>query len=458
MKPSQWETERALLGCLAVAPDLMAEVGERVVAADLGNVWCRTVYEAMQRLSAAGDPWDLVTLCTELETKPLAEWGGAAWLFGLPSAAPSVDAWPAYARIIRKAALARNLREAAQRTLADIEQGEDEPEDILARHEMGIGGLRRMDSGRDGFVPVAETVPVVVGRYEERARTGVLPGVATGIAPLDAKLAGLHRGDLIILGAPPATGKTAMALCLARGVARRGGLVAMFSMEMDREALVGRMACAEGRLDADAFRLGKLDAMGRRRFHEAAERIASMPIHIDEKRGLSITEIRLRARRLAQRRGPISLLIVDYLQLAKGTPQKGANREREVAEISVGLRTLGQEIDAPVLALAQLNRAHASRGKDERRPVPQDLRDSGQIEQDADVILFLYRDELVNPDSPDKGVCEIIIAKQRNGALGKVRLAWKPEHQDFLPLDERHEAPPTRRYAGAREMDEGEAW
>lgn len=462
MSDTTRDIEHALLGCIALAPDLMGEVAEHIVAADFGDPRSRVVFEAMSGLAVSGDPWDLALLMAALEHRPSFEWGGPSWLLGLPALAPSPEAWKAYATTVRRAAMARAVREAALQAIASIEEGDD-PEAVLSRLEVGAGGVRRLDGGREGFVHVAEIVGPEMEGYRHRATTGELPGARTGLSSVDAKLAGLHPTDLIILGAPPSTGKTALALAMARGVARNApGTVAMFSMEMTKRALTGRMLCSEGKLDAEAYRLGKLDRMGERRLLEAVERLAQLPIHIDDKRGLSITELRLRARRLAQRVGRISLLIVDYLQLAKGTIAAAKqSREREVAEISTGLKVLAQEIDAPVLALAQLSRQWAGRGKDERRPIPQDLRDSGQIEQDADVIALLYRDEIHNPDTPDKGVIEFIVAKQRNGSIGTVRLAWIPEHQDFAVLEERHTTPiGNPRAARGRQYDGGvgEEW
>lgn len=456
------DIEHALLGCIALAPDLMGDVAEHIVVSDFGDPRSQVVYESMLKLSAMGDPWDLPLLMASLEHRPAYEWGGPSWLLRLPSLAPSADAWVAYAKNVRRAAMARSVLQAAKEAIASIEEG-DEPAEVLGRLETAAGGVRRLDGGRDGFIHVGDTVGPVVDGYRHRAETGELPGAKTGLSSIDAKLAGLHKGDLIILGAPPATGKTALALALARGVARHApGTVAMFSMEMTREALVGRMLCSEGKLDAEAYRIGKLDRMSERRLIEAQERLSALPIYIDDKRGLSITELRLRSRRLAQRIGPISLLIVDYLQLAKGTAIAAKqSREREVAEISTGLKVLGQEIDAPVLALAQLSRSWSGRGKEERRPVPSDLRDSGQIEQDADVIALLYRDEIHNPDTPDKGVIEVIIAKQRNGAIGTVKLAWHPEHQDFTVLKDRYDSTPIanpRPSGGRWERGGEEGW
>lgn len=462
MNPSQWEIEHSLLGCIMLCPDLISEVSEEVTVADFGDTRSRAVYEAALAMSVDGTPWDSLALLAHLDSRPVHEWGGVAWLLSLSGKAGSIDAWKGYAKIVRRTAMARAVREAAQEAIESIEEGND-PAEVLGRLEAATGGVRRLDGGRDGFVHVGDTVGPVVDEYRHRAETGELPGAKTGLSSIDAKLAGLHKGDLIILGAPPATGKTALALALARGVARHApGTVAMFSMEMTREALVGRMLCSEGKLDAEAYRIGKLDRMAERRLIEAQERLSALPIYIDDKRGLSITELRLRARRLAQRIGPISLLIVDYLQLAKGTAIAAKqSREREVAEISTGLKVLGQEIDAPILALAQLSRGWAGRGKEERRPVPSDLRDSGQIEQDADVIALLYRDEIHNPDTPDKGVIEVIIAKQRNGAIGTVKLAWHPEHQDFAVLEDRYDSTPIanpRPSGGRREWGKEEGW
>jgi replicative DNA helicase len=268
-------------------------------------------------------------------------------------------------------------------------------------------------------------------------QSAFVTGVTTGFVDLDRMLAGLQRTDLVILAARPAMGKTAFALNIALAAAEKAGVgVGVFSLEMGRHQLVNRLLTAHARVDASKVRVGELDmSMDWPRLNEASDALHALPFYVDDSPGLSIAQLRSKARRLKQECPHLGLIIIDYLQLMQGSGNPKESREQIISNISRGLKILAKELQVPVVALSQLNRSLEART--DKRPMRSDLRESGAIEQDADVILFIYRDEVYNEDSPDKGVAEIIIAKQRNGPIGDIKLLWQHDFTRFVNLEHR---------------------
>ncbi|HEY8368888.1 MAG TPA: replicative DNA helicase, partial [Thermodesulfobacteriota bacterium] len=386
-------------------------------------------YAAMLELSERGAPIDVITLAEALRVQGrLDDVGGRAGLAALADATPTAVGIEAYARPVRDRSLLRRAIAAAQAIIARGYEDPGDVDDFLDQAERSVFELseRRV---RPSFVATRDLVREAFRVIEERAEAGnPTTGVPTGFRDLDDMTGGLQPGDLVIIAGRPAMGKTAFALNLAAHVAlreRRG--VAVFSLEMSREQLVMRMLCAEAKVDAGRLRSGFLSERDWRELTRHAGRLSEAPLFIDDTPALTVLEMRAKARRLTAER-PLGLLVVDYLQLMRGPDQGGERREQEISEISRGLKALAKELSVPVVALSQLNRGLEMR--DEKRPKLSDLRESGAIEQDADLILFLYRDVVYRnrewrEANPDKvGDAEVIIGKQRNGPIGTVHLEF----------------------------------
>ncbi len=429
LPPQNLEAERAVLGGIARANDALNRVVELVGPDDFYQPAHRQVFAAMLDLSERGAPIDPITLAEVLRLRnQLDDVGGPAGLAALADATPTAAGIEAQARAVRNRALLRRLIATAS---AIIARGYDEAGDVgdfLDQAERSVFELteRRV---RPSFVAARELIRDAFRVVEARAESGApTTGVPTGFSALDDMTGGLQPGDLVIVAGRPSMGKTAFALNLAGHAAlqgRRG--VAMFSLEMSREQLVVRMLCSEAKVDAARLRSGFLSERDWRELTRAAGRLSEAPFFIDDTPALTVLEMRAKARRLMAER-PLGLLIVDYLQLMRGPESGGERREQEISEISRGLKALAKELSVPVIALSQLNRSLELR--DEKRPKLADLRESGAIEQDADLILFLYRDAVYRnrewrEANPDKvGDAEVIIGKQRNGPIGTVHLEF----------------------------------
>jgi replicative DNA helicase len=355
--------------------------------------------------------------------------GGSGYVAELPEHAPATTNLPHYAEMIReKAALRDLIKVSVELAGKAYAQPEDVAEllDSAAREMAGLG----QGSGRRSWQAISEIVDAELLRIENLSKSpGTTTGSTTGFADLDKKLAGLQPTDLVILAARPAMGKTALALNIAQNVALMAEKpVGVFSLEMARGQLVTRMLCCHGLVDAGRVRTGTLDTDDWDRFVDASEYLRKSRIQIDDTPNLSIGDLRARSRRLKAEHPDLSLIVVDYLQLMRGDDAR-APREQQISAISRGLKALAKDLECTVLALSQLNRGVESR--QDKRPLVSDLRESGAIEQDADVIMFIYRDEYYNPDSLDKGLAEVIIAKQRNGPTGTVKLAFQGQFTRF---------------------------
>ncbi|NIO40269.1 MAG: replicative DNA helicase, partial [Burkholderiales bacterium] len=339
-----------------------------------------------------------------------------------------------YAEIVRDRAIMRKLAETASNIaeLAYNPMGR-EPAQLLDEAESQIFAISEQGArGRQGFVEMQPVLTQVVGRIDllyNRDNPSDVTGVPTGFADLDRMTSGFQSGDLVIVAGRPSMGKTALALNMAEHVALDAGLpIGIFSMEMSAAQLAMRLLGSIGKLDQHKLRTGRLAEDDWRRLTDAVGRLSEAPIHIDETPALNALELRARARRLHRQYGQLGLIIVDYLQLMSATVH-GENRATEISEISRSLKALAKELNVPIVALSQLNRSLEQRPN--KRPVMSDLRESGAIEQDADLILFIYRDEVYNPDSPDKGRAEVIVGKQRNGPIGTVMLTFQGEYTRF---------------------------
>lgn len=435
LPPHSVEAEAAVLGGLLIDNQAWDRIGDLLSADDFYRAEHRLIFEAMVRLIDQSRPADVVTVFEALQSRGLAEdAGGLAYLNSLAYEIPSAANIRRYAEIVRDRAILRQLVSVSDEiaTMALSPEGR-ETRQVLDEAETRIFKIGEEGSRSGGVVqPFDQIIKTVVKRIDELASNpnpSDVTGIPSGFIDLDQKTAGMHGGDLIIVAGRPSMGKTSFALNIGEHVAIDQGLpIAVFSMEMGAEQLALRMLCSVGRLDAQRVRTGRLHEEDWDRLTHAVQRMKGVQVHIDETPGLNPLELRSRARRLARQAGALGLIIVDYIQLMSGTGS-GENRTTEISEITRSLKGLAKELGCPVIALSQLNRTVEQRT--DKRPVMSDLRESGAIEQDADVILFIYRDEVYRPDSPDKGVAEIIIGKQRNGPIGTVRLTFLGQFTKF---------------------------
>jgi replicative DNA helicase len=398
----------------------------------------------MMRLYSRGDPIDQLTLTNELRSvNEFERVGGRPYVFQIVESVPTAANAGRYAEIVRGKALLRAVIDVGSRITEDAFREPENVSEALDSAEQLIYGVSNQTL-REHLSPVSELAPgaleMIQRLYEQE---GEVTGVETGFEDLDRLTTGFHKSDLVILAARPAMGKTAMALNAIWHAAGENKMpVAIFSLEMSKEQLVQRLISQTTRIPAQALRSGNVKAEDWPKLVRGVAEVSRAPIWIDDTAGVTLMEIRAKVRRLSSQLNgagetPLSLVVVDYLQLMIGGDARNRqeNRQQEIAEISRGLKVLARDLDVPVLAIAQLSRAVESRH--DKRPMLSDLRDSGAIEQDADMVMFLYRDEYYNPDSDDKGIAEVIIGKHRNGPTGKVQLAWMEQYTKFASLARR---------------------
>ena len=437
LPPHSVEAEQSVLGGLLLENDALDKVADLLSPADFYRHDHRLIFQHISRLIEHNKPADIVTVAESLESSAeLSGVGGIAYLGALAQNTPTAANIRRYAEIVRERAVMRKLVEVGSDIAesAYSPQGRD-AQQLLDEAEAKIfqiaeGGKR----SSEGFVDIKVLLPQVADRIDQlfqRDSQSDVTGIPTGFSDLDSMTSGLQAGDLIIVAGRPSMGKTAFSLNIAENVALdTGKAVAVFSMEMGATQLAMRMIGSVGRLDQHKMRTGRLEDEDWVRLTTALGRLNDAPIFIDEGAGLSSFDVRARARRLHRQVGELGLIVIDYLQLMTApSGRQSENRATEVSEISRSLKALAKELGVPVIALSQLNRGLEQRT--DKRPVMSDLRESGAIEQDADLILFIYRDQVYNPDSPDAGTAEIIVAKQRNGPIGKVRLTFLGEHTRF---------------------------
>ena len=440
--PHDLDAERAVIGAMLVSEAAVSVVGESLAAEDFYSETHRVLYGAMMRLYSRGEPIDQLTLSDELRS--VGEFdriGGRQYVFRLVESVPTAANAARYAEIVRGKALLRAVIDAGSRIQ---QEAFAEPEDVtqaLDAAEQLIFGVSNRQL-KEHLAPVSELAPsaleMIQRLYEQE---GEVTGVESGFEDLDRLTTGFHKSDLVVLAARPAMGKTAMALnAIWHAAGARGLPVAIFSLEMSKEQLVQRLISQITRIRTQDLRSGNVRAEDWPKLVRGIAEVSRAPIWIDDTAGVTLMEMRAKVRRLASRLSaqdetPLSLVVVDYLQLMVGQGVRSENRQQEIAEISRGLKVLARDLDVPVLAVAQLSRAVEQRH--DKRPLLSDLRDSGAIEQDADMVMFLYRDEYYNSDSDDKGIAEIIVGKHRNGPTGKVQLAWLEQYTKFASLARR---------------------
>jgi replicative DNA helicase len=440
--PHDLEAEKAVIGAMLVSEMAVAAVAERLTSEDFYSEVHRIIYGALTRLYSRGDPIDQLTLTNELRTVgEFEKVGGRAYVFQIVESVPTAANAGRYADIVRGKALLREIIDVGSRITEDAF---GEPEDVskaLDGAEQLIYGVSNRTL-REHLSPVSELAPgaleMIQRLYEAE---GEVTGVETGFEDLDRLTTGFHKSDLVILAARPAMGKTALALnAIWHAASEKNMPVAIFSLEMSKEQLVQRLISQTTRIPAQGLRSGNVRAEDWPKLVRGVAQVSRAPIWIDDTAGVTLMEMRAKVRRLLSQlkvRGEasLSLVVVDYLQLMVSQGGRSENRQQEIAEISRGLKILARDLDVPVLAIAQLSRAVEQRH--DKRPLLSDLRDSGALEQDADMVMFLYRDEYYNPDSDDKGIAEIIVGKHRNGPTGKVQLAWMEQYTKFASLARR---------------------
>ncbi|HEX2180179.1 MAG TPA: replicative DNA helicase [Actinomycetota bacterium] len=432
--PYNLEAEESVLGACLLSREAMANVLEVVRADDFYKPAHTEMFNAMLELYGRGEPIDAVTLAEELRRRGTLEpLGGKSYIFTLVQTVPTASSAVHYARIVEENALLRRLIDAAH-NISEMAYGM--PEDVESAIDFSEDLIYKVSQRRDNqdFQPLrellTENMEVVEKLYE---RGSSITGLPTGFTELDNITAGFQPSNLIVIAARPAMGKSALAVSMAQHVAvEQNTPVVIFSLEMSKMELTQRLMCAEARVDSNRLRRGSLQDSDWPKLSHALGRLAEAPIFIDDTASVSIMEMRAKCRRLKAKHG-LGLVIVDYLQLMQPTSRsRGDNRVQEIGDISRSLKILARELELPVIAVSQLSRNVEHRT--DKRPMLADLRDSGSIEQDADIMLFIYRDEVYNPDSPQKGIAEIIVAKHRSGPIGKIDLAFLQHYTKFANL------------------------
>ncbi len=436
--PQNVDAEMSLLGAILIDEEVLADITEHVKPKDFYDKRHAIIFDAIMRLYEKNKPVDLLTLTDELKRKKeLDEVGGSAYLTELTNYVPTAAHAESYAEIVAQKAVRRRLIKASGEI---SELGYDEAtttQELLQQAEAELFAVSDQSLKQD-LTSLESILTDSFDRLEELHRNkGALRGVRTGYRDLDNMTAGLQRSDLIILAARPAMGKTTLVTNLAYNVATIAKQpVLMFSLEMSKEQLVDRMLADASGVDSWNIRTGNLSDDDFSKLSEAMGEMSEAPIYIDDTPGLSVLEMRTKARRAAHDQ-PLGLIIIDYLQLMQGSGRHDGNRVQEVSEISRGLKLIARELNVPVIALSQLSRTVENRSPQ----IPQlaDLRESGSIEQDADIVMFIYREAYYNPETERENITDLIIAKHRNGPVGKVELYFHPERLRFMSLDRQHE-------------------
>ena len=436
--PHDVEAEQAVIGSMLTDREAVASSIEVLKEDDFYREDNRIIYSAMLNLYNRAEPIDLITLKSELESMGKFEQvGGFEYLAVLPEKVPTTANATKYIKIVEEKAVLRNLIKTANEIIDLGYDPTEDVEDIMEGAEKKIFNIMQ-DKNQKGYAPIKDILVDSFTQLEELYnRKQHITGVPTGFSDLDYRTAGLHGSELILVAARPAMGKSAFALNIATNAALRGNTpVAIFSLEMSKEQLVNRILCSEAMVDSNKVRTGKLEDEDWGKLAEAIGPLSETGIYIDDTPGISVMEIRAKCRKLKLEKN-IGLVVIDYLQLVQGSNKRNASREQEISEISRSLKILAKELNVPVIALSQLSRAVEQRP--DHRPMLSDLRESGAIEQDADIVMFLYRDDYYNEDSEKKNVAEVIIAKHRGGSTGTVDLGWLGSYTKFVNLERRYD-------------------
>lgn len=435
--PHDIEAEQAVIGSMFTDKEAVSSSIEVLKEEDFYREDNRLIYSAMLNLYNRAEPIDLITVKSELELMGKFEQvGGFEYLAELPEKVPTTANIAKYIKIVEEKSVLRNLIKTANEIIELGYDTTEEVENIMESAEKKIFNLMQ-NKDQKGYRPIKDILVDSFTQLEELYnRKQHITGVPTGFTDLDYRTAGLHGSEFILIAARPAMGKSAFALNIATNAALRGNApVAIFSLEMSKEQMVNRILCSEAMVDSNKVRTGKLEDEDWAKLAEAIGPLSETGIYVDDTPGISVMEIRAKCRKLKLEKN-IGLVVIDYLQLIQGSNRtRGGSREQEIAEISRSLKILAKELDVPVIALSQLSRAVEQRP--DHRPMLSDLRESGSIEQDADIVMFLYRDDYYNEDSERKNIAEVIIAKHRGGSTGTVDLGWLGSYTKFVNLEKR---------------------
>ncbi|WP_418745699.1 replicative DNA helicase [Frisingicoccus sp.] len=428
--PHSDEAERAVIGAMLMDADAIATASEIIGSDDFYQRQYGILFDVMTELYGEDKPVDLVTLQERLKNKDVPpELTSVEFISGILNDVPISANVGYYAKTVAEKALLRRMIKTNEEIANTCYLGKESLDQILEDTEKKIFGLLQKKS-TDDFVPIRDVVLSVIDKIEMAAKhKGTVTGLATGFYDLDYKTSGFQPSDLILVAARPSMGKTAFVLNLAQYIAVKNKVpTVIFSLEMSKDQLVNRLLSMESKVDSQLIRTGNLSANDWEKLIESAGDISKAPLIIDDTPGISISELRSKCRKFKLENN-LGLVIIDYLQLMSGGSKRTDSRQQEISDISRSLKALAREINAPVIALSQLSRACETRP--DHRPILSDLRESGAIEQDADVVMFIYRDDYYNKDTDKKNISEIIIAKQRNGPIGTVELVWLPNYTKF---------------------------
>ena len=434
--PHDEDAEQAVLGSMLTDNDAVMAAVEVLKEDAFYREDNKIIYQAILNLYSKSEPIDIITLKDELESMGKFEQvGGFEYLASLPDKVPTTANVQKYIKIVEEKSVLRNLIKTANEIIELGYNPTEDVEDIMDGAEKKIFDIMQSKNTKR-YTPIkdvlVESFTNLEKLYNQKQH---VTGVPTQFYDLDDKTAGLHGSELILVAARPAMGKTAFALNIATNAALRANVpVAIFSLEMSKDQLVNRMLCSEAMVDSNKVRTGKLDEEDWTKLAEAIGPLSEAGVYIDDTPGISVMEIRTKCRKLKMEKN-IGLVVIDYLQLISGSNKRNGSREQEISEISRSLKVLAKELNVPVIALSQLSRAVEQR--DDHRPMLSDLRESGAIEQDADIVMFLYRDDYYNKESAEKDIAEVIIAKQRGGSTGTVKLYWMGNYTKFVNIERR---------------------
>lgn len=436
--PHDIEAEQAILGSMLTDRDAVIAAIEIIKPEDFYREDNKAIYTSILNLYAKAEPVDIITVKAELiEEGKFEQIGGLEYLAVLPDKVPTTANVDKYIKIVEEKSILRNLIKTSNELIELGYSQQEEVDIIIDQAEKKIFDMIK-NRNQKGYTPIKDVLVESSAQIERLYnQKGVVTGVPTGFNELDYKTSGLNKSDLILIAARPAMGKSALAINIATNAAMRANIpVVIFNLEMSKEQVGNRILCSEAMVDSAKVRTGKIEEDDWAKLASAIGPLSEAPIYIDDTPGISIMEIRAKCRKLKLEKN-VGLVVIDYLQLIQGTGKKGASREQEISEISRSLKILAKELNIPVVALSQLSRAAEQRS--DHRPMLSDLRESGAIEQDADIVMFIYRDDYYNPETEQKNIAEIILAKHRGGATGTIELLWLGNYTKFVNLDKTRE-------------------
>lgn len=436
--PHDTEAEQAVLGSMLTDQDAVVDAIEKLKTEDFYRDDNRFIYEAMINLYSKAEPIDIITVKNELTSMGKFEVvGGIEYLATLPDKVPITSNAIKYIEIVEEKSVLRKLIKTANDLIALGYAQSEDVDIIIEQAEKRIFDIMQ-GKNQKGYIPLKDILVEAFSEIEKLYnQKESITGIPTGFADLDYKTAGLHKSDLILVAARPAMGKSAFALNIATHAAINAKVpTVIFNLEMSKNQLVNRMLCSEAMVDSNKIRTGKIDEEDWVKLATALGPLSEAPVYIDDTPGITVQEIRAKCRKLKLEKN-IGLVVIDYLQLIQGSGKKNSSREQEISEISRSLKILAKELDIPVIAISQLSRAAEQRS--DHRPMLSDLRESGAIEQDADIVMFIYRDDYYNPDSEKKNIAEIILAKHRAGSTGTVELLWLGNYTKFANIEKYRE-------------------